>query len=102
MNNRCERAYTSYTNVGKEMNTINNSVLRRVPYYNSYDILTVLSANVRGITIQQIFEHNNVNGICVTEILLSSDVTNSSIAIQGYSLFRKDRVTKQGGVCIYF
>ena len=67
----------------------------------------MLSANVRGIAkkvdeIQQVAELNNVNAICITETWLSPNVPDSSVAIPGYNLFRKDRLnTTGGGVCIY-
>ena len=59
------------------------------------------SANVRGITkkideIQQIADLNNV----ATETWLSSNVTDSTVAIQGYNIFWKARVTTIE-VCIY-
>ena len=78
-----------------------------MPYCKSYDIPIVLSVNVRGIMkkvdeIQQIAELNNVSVICVTETWLSSNLTDSTVAIPGYNLFWKDRVTTiGGGVCIY-
>ena len=56
-------------------NTVNHGVIKRVPYRKSYDILTVMSANVRTIAskvdkIQQIAELNNANTICITETWL--------------------------------
>ncbi len=89
-------------------NTVtNHRVLRKVPYRKLYNIPAVLSANVRGIAkkvdeIQQVAELNNVNAICITETWLSPNVPDSSVAIPGYNLFRKDRLnTTGGGVCIY-
>ena len=97
----------SYANFGTQIDTVNHKVLKKVPYCKSYDIPIVLSANVKGITkkvdeIQQIAELNNVSVICVTKTWLSSNVTHSTVAIPGYNLFRKDRVTTiGGGVCIH-
>ena len=96
----------------QEVNPLRNTVtnhraLRKVPYRKSYNIPTVLSANVRGIAkkvdeIQQVAELNNVNAICITETWLSPNVPDSSVVIPGYNLFRKDRVnTTGGGVRIY-
>ena len=53
-------------------NTVNHVVIKKVSYRKSYDIPTVLSANVRTIAskvdeIQQIAELNNANVICITE-----------------------------------
>ena len=88
-------------------NTVNHGVIKRVPYRKSYDIPTVLSANVRTIAskvdeIQQIAELNNANAICITETWLSPNVSDPAVSIPGYNLFRKDRTNKTGGgVCIY-
>ena len=88
-------------------NTVNHRVLRKVPYRKSYNIPTVLSANVRGIVkkvdeIQEVAEYNNANAICITETWLSPNVPDSVVVIPGYNLFRKDRlITTGGGVCIY-
>ena len=69
-------------------NTINHGVIKRVPYHKSYNIPTILSANVRTIAskvdeIQQIAELNNVNAICITETWLSPNVPDASISIPG-------------------
>ena len=88
-------------------NTVNRGVIKRVPYRKSYDIPTVLSANVRTIAskfdeIQQIAELKNANGICITETWLSPNVSDAAVSIPGYNLFRKDWTNKTGGgVCIY-
>ena len=77
--------------LSQEVNPLRNTVtnhraLRKVPYRKSYNIPTVLSANVRGIAkkvdeIQQVAELNNVNAICITETWLSPNVPDSSVVI---------------------
>ena len=69
-------------------NIVNHGVIKRVPYRKSYDILTVLSPNVRTIAskvdkIQQIAELNNANAICITETWLSPNVPNAAVSIPG-------------------
>ena len=85
---------------------VNYSVLRKVKHQKSYDIPVILSTNVRELAnkvdeIQQIAELNSISAICITETWLSSDVLDSCVSIPGYNLFRKDRITTGGGVCIY-
>ena len=54
------------------------------------------------IRFERIAEFRNVSMICVTKTWLSSNMRDSIVAIPGYNLFRKDRVTTiGGGVCIY-
>ena len=85
---------------------MNYSVLRKVKHQKSYDIPLILSTNVRELTnkvdeIQQIAELNSISTICITETWLSPNVPDSCVSISGYNLFRKDRITTGGGVCIY-
>ena len=54
----------------------------------------------QGGWIQQIMELNSVSAICITETWLSPNVPDSCVAIPGYNLFCKDRITTGGGVCI--
>ena len=84
---------------------MNYSILRKVKHQKSYDIPAILSTNVRALTnkvdeIQQIVELNSVSAICITETWLSPNVPDSCVAIPGYNLFCKDRITTGGGVCI--
>ena len=84
---------------------MNYSILRKVKHQKSYDIPVILSTNVRVLTnkvdeIQQIVELNSVSAICITETWLLLNVPDSCVAIPGYNLFCKDRITTGGGVCI--
>ena len=90
----------------KPRRAVNYSVLRKVKHQKSYDIPLILSTNVRELTnkvdeIQQIAELNSISTICITETWLSPNVPDSCVSIPGYNLFRKDRITTGGGVCIY-
>ena len=85
---------------------MNYSVLRKVKHQKFYDIPVILSTKVRALTnkvdeIQEIAELNSISAICITETWLSPNVPDSCVAIPGYNLFRKDRITTGGGVCIY-
>lgn len=44
----------------------------------------------------------NPTFICVTETWLSNAVVDASIALPGYTIFRKDRSSTQGGGCIIY
>ena len=84
---------------------MNYSILRKAKHQKSYDIPVILSTNVSALTnkvdeIQQILELNSVSAICITETWLLPNVPDSCVAIPGYNLFCKDRITTGGGVCI--
>ena len=100
----------NYNAENSRSKTVNFVVLRSLPKHKdpkSYDIPTILSANVRSLTkkvdeVQQIAELKSAGVICITESWLSSNIPNSSISIPGYNVFRKDRTaTCGGGVCLY-
>ena len=71
--------YSNYNAENSRSKTVNFGVLSTLPKHKdpkSYDIPTILSANVRSLTkkvdeIQQIAELNSVGVICITESWLS-------------------------------
>ena len=76
----------------KPVRVVNYGILRKVKHQKSYDIPVILLTNIRALT-------NKVDEI--SETWLSPSVPDSCVAIPDYNLFRKDRVTTGGGVCIY-
>ncbi|XP_059222548.1 uncharacterized protein LOC131996735 [Stomoxys calcitrans] len=50
---------------------------------------------------RQTFISSNIDIICVSETWFHSDIADSIYELQGYKLFRSDRVTNAGGVCMY-
>lgn len=51
--------------------------------------------------LRYIFEESNVDVICISETWLDNTVSDSMVSICGYKVFRSDRATHAGGVCIY-
>lgn len=51
--------------------------------------------------LRLLFENSNMDAICISETWLKKDIGDSLYAINGYMLFRHDRVKHAGGVAIY-
>ena len=74
-------------------------------------VSTIIQGNVRGLwsydkykvlTLDRLAQLNNSVAILLTESHLYSDIEDSEIAIEGWSLFRGDRlIRKCGGSIIY-
>ena len=81
--------------------------LKGIPNKKFYQIPSVLSTNVRSVTnkineLHQVALLNRTDAICVTESWLKPDIPDSSVSLPNYNIFRKDRVsTEGGGVCIF-
>ena len=81
--------------------------LKGIPKRKFYQIPSVLSTNVRSVTnkineLHQVALLNRIDAICVTESWLKPDIPDSSVSLPNYNIFRKDRVsTEGGGVCIF-
>ena len=80
---------------------MNYSALRKVNQ-KSHDVTVILSTNMRALTNKvDEAELNSISAIYITETWLSPNVPDSCVAIPVYDLFRQDRITTGGGVCIY-
>ena len=80
--------------------------LKQTGFYDTVELGVPEERSLRALTnkvdeIQEIAEFNSISAICITETWLSPNVPDSCVAIPGYNLFRKDRITTGGGVCIY-
>ena len=59
-------------------------------------------ANVKMDQLRTILQHEHqFDVIGVTETWLTSDVTDEDIQIENYEVFRRDRNSRGGGVCVY-
>ena len=72
----------------------------------SANILNVASLNVRSILpslpeIKEIILSNNYDIFCVVETWLHAGIPDELINIVNYNLFRCDRITRGGGLCIF-
>ena len=81
--------------------------LKGILFKKFYQIPFVLSTNVRSVTnkideLHQVALLNRTDAICVTESWLKPNIPNSSVSLPNYNIFRKDRIsTEGGGVCIF-
>lgn len=86
-----------------------NNVLLKNMFRDNLGCLNVCHINTQSINmpskldeIRQTFINSDVHLIAVSESWLKSNVTNSSVSIDGYKLYRNDRPRKRGGgVCFY-
>ena len=91
----CKRSYT------------NLRLLKRVSNTKQYHMPTILSTIIHVLSnkvdeLQQVASLNKAQVICLTETWLSSNIQNMAVTLPGYSIFRSDRVNRDGdGVCAY-
>lgn len=76
--------------------TLNNKQAVNICHLNSQSILPKINE------IKAIFANVNTHAICVSESWLKSYISNRSILLDGYNVFRNDRAVRRGGgVCIF-
>lgn len=95
---------------------INSSATRAGSRENLGTMLRILSKNVAGLKICHInaqslnnkidefrllFEHSDIDMICISETWFLPDINSNVYNLNGYRLFRSDRTTNGGGVAIY-
>lgn len=76
------------------------------------DCLNLCHLNAQSLCARQLskldefkrcFANSKVDLICVTETWLNENITDSTVAVEGYSILRNDRMTgRGGGICIYY
>lgn len=76
------------------------------------DFLNICHMNVQSICSRQLskfneftscFHNGKVDLICLTETWLTNDISDDTIAVEGFKLIRNDRnYGRGGGVCLYF
>nr|CAI5829862.1 unnamed protein product [Callosobruchus analis] len=69
-------------------------------------ILKIGQLNIRSLLpsfndLSQIIVQHNYDFFGITETWLNRSISNNQLKINGYNLYRKDRETRGGGVCIY-
>ena len=69
-------------------------------------IPTIFVSNIRSIApkideLECVVNQNDSDIVCITETWLSDEIPDNAIAMHGFSLFRKDREKRGGGVAIF-
>ncbi|XP_075155471.1 uncharacterized protein LOC142228831 [Haematobia irritans] len=81
-----------------------------------YNMVRILSKHKTGLSIvhinaqslnnkmdefREIFQSSNIDIICVSETWFHVNISNDIYELEGYKLFRADRESNAGGVCMY-
>ena len=69
-------------------------------------IPTIFVSNIRSIApkideLECVVNQNDSDIVCITETWLSDEIPDNAIAMHGFTLFRKDREKRGGGVAIF-
>ena len=77
---------------------------RTVPVKSS--IPNILICNLRSLSpkideLDCVMEHNDVDIACITETWLTDEIPESQVSLKDFTLFRKDRPTRAGGIAAY-
>jgi exonuclease III len=67
---------------------------------------TIFVSNIRSIApkideLECVVNQNDSDIVCITETWLSDEIPDNAVAMHGFTLFRKDRETRGGGVAIF-
>ncbi|XP_071056476.1 uncharacterized protein [Onthophagus taurus] len=70
------------------------------------DLFSVAHLNVRSLLpktgdVAELLQSENFDILCVSETWLSPSIDDALVSIDGYCLYRRDRVGRGGGVAIY-
>ena len=76
------------------------------PSRPNFRIPTVFVCNIRSITskidkLECVVNQNDSDIVCVTETWLSNEIPDNAIAMNGFTLFRKDSEKRGRGVAIF-
>lgn len=75
---------------------LNNKNQFNIAHFNSQSMLHKMDE------IRLIFSDVNVHAICVCESWLKNYISNTTICLKGFDVYRNDRASKRGGgVCIF-
>ena len=100
------RVFVKDNKVANMKNCIEIKTYKTHKDLSTISIPTILVCNIRSLApkideLGCVINLNSADVICVTETWLSEEISDSYVSLLNFSLFRKDRTTRGGGIAMY-
>lgn len=101
-----QRIPINYSNLVSIPLTRDDIVTENPVNLHAHTIPTILVCNIRSLApkideLECVTNLNNADIVCITETWLSEEIPDNYVSLADFSLFRRDRHTRGGGVAIY-